>query len=338
MGNHATPSRSFNTVKHSNRDKRVKRQRQQRMILNAIFAVVAVILLCLLIFVIGMIVDTVGSGKENPDNALNPSGSQQGTQDVTYISVTQMKNAVHTGELLVVNSQNQYHFPSVTTGLKTIADNRVKYEGVSNTYMVKTDEVWKLHTVALNALNDMMYKYYEIFQDGSVMVTSAYRSYEYQDRPSFSTPAGYSDHHTGLCVALNQGSTGKELLEDDHWIYQNCHKYGFVVRYPAEKSAITGVSGYEYCFRYVGVAHATYMYNNGLCLEEYVELIKNTYTTNNHLKITGADGKNYEVYYVPAADTELTTLQVPKNYQYTVSGDNIGGFIVTVCLDTPANA
>ena len=337
MGNHATPSRSFNTVKHSNRDKRVKRQRQQRMILNAIFAVVAVILLCLFIFVIGMIVDTVSNGKEkNPNDGLNPSGNQQGTQDVTYISVTQMKSAVHTGELLVVNSQNQYHFPSVTTGLKTIADNRLKYEGVSNTYMVG-DTSWKLHSAALDALNSMMYKHYELFEDGSVSVSSAYRSYEDQDKLNSSTVAGYSDHHTGLCVAL-KGNAGKGTLEDDHWIYQNCHKYGFVVRYPDEKSTVTGVSGYEYCLRYVGVAHATYMYNNGLCLEEYAELIRNTYTTNNHLKLTGADGKNYEVYYVPAADTELTTLQVPKNYQYTISGDNIGGFIVTVCLDAPTNA
>ncbi len=305
------------------------------MLLNSICSVFAVILLVALIFTVCLIVDTVREGQEKkPNGDLTPSG-QQGSQDVTYISVTQMKNAVHTGELLVVNSQNQYHFPSVTTGLKTIADNRVKYEGVSNTYMVGNTS-WKLHTAALDALNSMMYEHYKVFEDGSVSVSSAYRSYEDQDKLNSSTAAGYSDHHTGLCVAL-KGNAGKGDLEEDHWIYQNCHKYGFIVRYPASKSEITGVSGYEYCFRYVGVAHATYMYQNGLCLEEYVELLKGTYT-NSHLKVAGADGKNYEIYYVPAADTELTTLQVPKNYQYTVSGDNVGGFIVTVCLDTSANA
>lgn len=335
MAKRANPSRSFNTVKHSNRDKRIKRQRQERVVLLSICFVVVAILLSLLVFLVCMVVDTVSDGKSD----LPPqSDQQQGTPpSVSYVSVTKVKNDVHKGELLVVNSQNQYQFPTMSTGLKTIADNRVKFDGVSNTYMVKTDEVWKLNTVALNALNDMMYKYYEVFQDGSVMVTSAYRSYEYQDQHNFSTPAGYSDHHTGLCVALN-GNAGKSDLEDDHWIYQNCHKYGFVVRYPESKSTVTGVSGYEYCFRYVGVAHATYMYNNNLCLEEYVELLKSTYTASNHLIVAGADGKSYEIYYVPVADTELTTLQVPKNYQYTISGDNKGGFIVTVCLDTPANA
>ena len=337
MGNRATPSRSFNTVKHSNRDKRIKRQRQERVVLLSICLVVVAILLSLLVFLVCMIVDTVKDGKDDqPNNGFTPPVGQQGTQDIIYMQETRLPEHVHTGELLIVNSQNQYHFPTTATGLKPIAENRVKYEGVSNTYMVKTDVVWKLKTDALSALNDMMYKYYEVYQDGSVMVTSAYRSYEYQDQNNFSTPAGYSDHHTGLCVAL-QGNAGKGTSVDA-WFYENCHKYGFVVRYPDDKSTVTGVSGYEYCFRYVGVAHATYMSEKSLCLEEYVEQLKSTYTINNHLKITGADGKNYEVYYVPVATTELTTLQVPKNYQYTISGDNIGGFIVTVCLDEPVSA
>ncbi len=334
MANRATPSRSFNTVKHSNRDKRIKRQRQERVVLLSICLVVVALLLSLLVFLVCMVVDTVRDGKTD----LPPqSDQQQGTPpSVSYVSVTKVKGDVHKGELLIVNSQNQYQFPTTATGLKTIADNRVKFDGVSNTYMVG-NTAWKLHSTALDALNSMMYKYYELSLDGSVSVSSAYRSYEDQDKLNSSTAAGYSDHHTGLCVAL-KGNAGKGDLEDDHWIYQNCHKYGFVVRYPESKSAVTGVSGYEYCFRYVGVAHATYMRDNGLCLEEYVELLKNTYTANNHLTVAGADGKSYEIYYVPAADTELTTLQVPKNYQYTISGDNMGGFIVTVCLDAPANA
>lgn len=334
MANRANPSRSFNTVKHSNRDKRVKRQRQQGMVLLSIGFVVVAILLSLLVFLVCMVVDTVSNGKTD---LPSQSDQQQGTpQNVSYVSVTKVQSDVHKGELLVVNSQTQYQFPTTSMGLKTIADNRVKFDGVSNTYMVG-NTAWKLHSTALDALNSMMYKYYELSSDGSVSVSSAYRSYEDQENLNSSTAAGYSDHHTGLCVAL-KGNAGKSDLEEDHWIYQNCHKYGFVVRYPESKSTVTGVSGYEYCFRYVGVAHATYMYNNNLCLEEYVELLKSTYAAGNHLTVVGADGKNYEIYYVPAANTELTTLQVPKNYQYTISGDNVGGFIVTISLDTPVNA
>ena len=74
------------------------------------------------------------------------------------------------------------------------------------------------------------------------------------------------------------------------------------------------------------------MYNSGLCLEEYVQLLKTSYSGGEHLAITGTDGNQYEVYYVPASDTELTSIKVPKDHSYTVSGDNAGGFIVTVNL------
>ena len=109
------------------------------------------------------------------------------------------------------------------------------------------------------------------------------------------------------------------------------------MRYPNSKAAITGVSAYEYCFRYVGVAHATYMVTNNLCLEEYTARLAASYTKDSPLEITAADGHKYEVYYV-AASGDITTLEIPKNYVYDISGDNIGGFIVTVHLDEPKNA
>ncbi|MBQ7316890.1 MAG: M15 family metallopeptidase [Clostridia bacterium] len=337
MGNRATPPRSFNTLKHSNRDQRIKRRKQERVVLLSIFTVVIAILLTLAIFLVCSLVDVIKANNppKDKENGTETGGENNPTQEISYQSTTQANTAVYTGELVVVNASHEYHFPTTTTGLKNIYDNRVKYQDISNTYMVGNTG-WKLQSAALDAFNSMMLKYFELFEDGSIKISSAYRSYEDQaSSTTSSTPAGYSDHHTGLCIALrpNDGT----YLEDDHWIYQNCHKYGFIIRYPDSKSAITGVSGYEYCIRYVGVAHATYMNQNNLCMEEYVELLKNTYTSSNHLKITGTDGNNYEVYYVPAGSGEVTTLQVPKNRTYTISGDNIGGFIITVNLDQPTN-
>lgn len=337
MGNRSTPPRSFNTLKHSNRDQRIKRRRRERIVLLSIFTVVFAILLTLAIFLVASLVDVI---KANNPPKENESGADTGNvpspEDVTYQSITQANTAVHTGELLIVNTSHEYVFPTTAAGLKNIYDNRVKYQDVSNTYIVG-NPTWKLQGVALDAFNAMMLKHYELFENGSIKVSSAYRSYEDQaSSTTSSTPAGYSDHHTGLCIALrpNDGT----YLESDHWIYQNCHKYGFVVRYPDSKSAVTGVDGYDYCLRYVGVAHATYMAENNLCMEEYAELLKSTYNTSNRLAITGADGAHYEVYYVPAGSGEVTTLQVPKNRTYTISGDNIGGFIVTVNLDQTSNA
>jgi D-alanyl-D-alanine carboxypeptidase len=111
------------------------------------------------------------------------------------------------------------------------------------------------------------------------------------------------------------------------WLFENCHKYGFVIRYPADKVDITGVDDYTDYFRYVGVAHATYMTEHNLCLEEYVEAIQ-SYTDDKPLKVNGADGRFYEVWYV-AVDGSAT-VKHPTNYAYTVSGTNDGGVVITV--------
>ncbi|MBR3895318.1 MAG: M15 family metallopeptidase [Clostridia bacterium] len=334
MANRSTPPKSFNTVKHSNRKERIKRQRRERIVLLAIIATLASLVLALIVFGICALVATVGANRP-------PKGSEQESRpiedvlpkEVTYAAATRPNSAVFEGELLIVNVEHEYHFPTTEAGLKNIFDNRVKYQDTYNTYMVP-NTAWKLQTSALDAFNAMMLKHYELFEDGSIKISSAYRSYEDQaNSTTSSTPAGFSDHHTGLCIAIRAQSG--ELLPSNHWIYQNCHKYGFVIRYPNDKSEITGVSGYEYCLRYVGVAHATYMVENSLCLEEYVELLKSTYTSGNHLALTAADGNKYEIYYVPAAGGEISTFQLPKNRAYTVSGDNIGGFIVTVHLNQP---
>jgi D-alanyl-D-alanine carboxypeptidase len=122
----------------------------------------------------------------------------------------------------------------------------------------------------------------------------------------------------------------------DAWFASNAHKYGFINSDPNgeyghgsdERVASTQ-------FRYVGIAHATYIAAKGLDLEAYVELIKSNHKhSDDHLKIEGADGSSYEVYYVASAG-ETTNVPIPENYQYTVSGDNIGGFIVTVNLSKP---
>ena len=336
MGNRATPSRSFNTVKHSNRDQRKKRREQERMVLLAIFATVALLLLTLAIFLVCSIVDVIND-RTPPQNEGSNNGEQNDPPvgGVTYTQITKASTDVHTGELLVVNDQYAYQFPTTAVNLKVIYDNRLKYEDIYNTYMVGQTS-WKLHTTALDAFNQMMYKYYELEEDGSICITSAYRTLQDQEALGSTVRPGYSDHHTGYCVAIKQKTeSGNVSLDTSHWIYQNAHKYGFIVRYPEDKSDITGVTDYLHCFRYVGVAHATYIYENGICLEEYAEILKQDYAAGTHLQINAADGNRYEVYYVPAGTDELTTISVPQNYAYTVSGDNIGGFIVTVNLNAP---
>lgn len=77
---------------------------------------------------------------------------------------------------------------------------------------------------------------------------------------------GYSEHQLGFAVDIN-GVTYDLYM----WLQENSYKYGFIFRYPAGKSDITGVTEEVWHYRYVGVDAATEIYEQGLCLEEYLD-------------------------------------------------------------------
>ena len=61
--------------------------------------------------------------------------------------------------------------------------------------------------------------------------------------------------------------------EAGKWLQENCYKFGFVLRFPEDKTDITGILYESWHFRYVGRYHATRMKELGMCLEEYVEYL-----------------------------------------------------------------
>ncbi len=84
---------------------------------------------------------------------------------------------------------------------------------------------------------------------------------------------GTSEHQLGIAVDINPDysvSDGKGVYE---WLRDNAHKYGFIKRYPEDKTEITGIINEPWHYRYVGEKAAKEMYEQNLCLEEYVELI-----------------------------------------------------------------
>lgn len=77
---------------------------------------------------------------------------------------------------------------------------------------------------------------------------------------------GYSEHQLGIAVDIN-GATYDLYF----WLQENSYKYGFIFRYPAGKTDITGTAEEVWHYRYVGVEAATEMHEQGLCLEEYLD-------------------------------------------------------------------
>ena len=334
MGNKATQPRSFNTIRRSQTKVRAQRRKIQNVLLLAMFATVALILVSLTVlggFAIANAIIDARPAPENQDPPTSPS-----TGEIQFIQTTKSASSVHEGILLLVNSENEYKFPeSAEKSLVCINDYRTKAEDGRFYYtLVEVKYKLKLQTSVIDALNTMMLKNYEVTGD-IIKISDAYRTLK--DQEGKNVDPGYSDHHTGYCFSIRDNATSAEL-DADHWIYQNCHKYGFVVRYPDGKEDITGIpEPYTYCLRYVGVPHATYMYENNLCMEEYLDLLKNSYSSAaTRLTISAADGYQYDVYYVAASGSEVTTIDVPtSNYEYTVSGDNRSGFIVTVKKAAP---
>ncbi len=90
---------------------------------------------------------------------------------------------------------------------------------------------------------------------------------------------GYSEHHSGLAIDFSTVYTTQNKFHETKqgkWLTENAHKYGFVLRYPKDKVSITGINYEPWHFRFIesehAVEHATYIYEHGLCLEEYVDL------------------------------------------------------------------
>lgn len=91
---------------------------------------------------------------------------------------------------------------------------------------------------------------------------------------------GTSEHNLGIVVDIvNQGYTGEleqYFEESDHfkWLVENCADYGFILRYPKTKEAVTGIVYEPWHYRYVGEEVAHYIMDNDLTLEEYWEDVK----------------------------------------------------------------
>lgn len=123
----------------------------------------------------------------------------------------------------------------------------------------------------------------------NLYATSAYRTYEYQntlynrylDRDgdvalvdTYSARPGHSEHQTGMAIDLI-GSFGslRDFVDtpEGTWIKENCHQYGFIIRYQADNVDYTGYQDEPWHIRYVGTEISMAMHELGInTLEEYV--------------------------------------------------------------------
>lgn len=87
---------------------------------------------------------------------------------------------------------------------------------------------------------------------------------------------GTSEHQLGLAVDIvdinNQKlDSSQEETPVQQWLMENSWNYGFILRYPSDKSEVTGIMYEPWHYRYVGKEAAEFIYENNICLEEYLE-------------------------------------------------------------------
>ena len=347
-------TRSFSAVNQGGSLER-RRKEKQRKIITAAIAVVALLIAVFSFLILGEIFGWFDKTEPDPN--------KNGGSTISYEEKLISSADIHKGELLLINSAFPYVFPETNDNFLDLYSHRNQHDYVTaggenkKTYSYYTQSgdktCAKLEANALAAFNKWADDFYRATNEIDLFVfdEDGYRSNSYQAElyaadPLKYTPAGQTEHHLGRSIDLYiytlEGNRYK--LDDESvagtysWLFKNAHKYGFVHRYPTDKAGVTGVSNEQYMFRYVGVAHATYMYQNNLSLEEYLDLLCDSHLyEGEHLKIEGADGKSYEVYYVKASTDSVTTVNVPKAddpsvESYEISGDNKSGFIVTVTL------
>lgn len=92
---------------------------------------------------------------------------------------------------------------------------------------------------------------------------------------------GTSEHAMGLALDLisdqyEELDERQESTKESKWLAEHCYKYGFILRYPPQKTGITGIIYEPWHYRYVGVEHAEKIMKAGITLEEYLQEYEQT--------------------------------------------------------------
>ena len=172
---------------------------------------------------------------------------------------------------------------------------------------------WRSHAEQMEIWNDSLAEHGRAFTES------------YVARP------GCSEHESGLAIDLAKAAAEIDFIRPDFpcdgvcgAFRRSAADYGFIERYRAEKRPLTGIAAEPWHFRYVGAPHAVLIEKNGLCLEEYAPFLQR----NGEQVCRLANGKCARVRYIPWTGAEME-ICLPKSC-WQISGDNAGGFILTL--------
>lgn len=249
------------------------------------------------------------------------------------------QSSVYAGNLILVNQQHSYHEKGTERTLMPVCEesNEVLMERSAVALLSKLmDDIHGWSQIAAVSGWRSMQEQQDIFkqslQENGVEFTKKF----------VATP-GHSEHQTGLAIDLGLGRADIDFIRPDFPYSGICQtfrekaaSFGFVERYPAGKENVTGIAHEPWHFRYVGIPHAAIMAEQGLTLEEYIAFLKQ-FSHGIKSYEYQKDGLNMAVSYLAAVKGANTQFDINTEAPYSVSGDNVNGFIITEWREKSGN-
>ena len=236
------------------------------------------------------------SSTEQESTTAEPETTMQEETTIPEPETTTERPTAYIPEEIPGNTE----YPADTSLWQLICLNRNRYVGSDTENSIKLSYVAgsgeRMDSRAAEAYEEM---YAAAEQDGFYLTPcSGYRSYSTQKRLYYEfvndyiaqgysqteaedlasrrrNPPGSSEHNIGICMDIicASSSAGFENTSEYAWLCENAADYGFILRYPADKTDVTGVKFEPWHWRYVGIENAHAIKASGLCLEEYLGLV-----------------------------------------------------------------
>ncbi|WP_105614221.1 M15 family metallopeptidase [Vallitalea okinawensis] len=220
---------------------------------------------------------------------------------------------------------------------------------------VPSNKYMSINQETLDALEEL-FSASQSFGIQDLLLTSAYRDIAYQEMlfekqmnryrgthtedqayalaSQAVAPPGTSEHQTGMAVDF-LSTTQYTLTESfdgtpsGQWLLENAYRYGFILRYPKDKTDITGIMYEPWHYRYVGQVHSEYIHKHHLCLEDYLHLLENE----KRISFITESGNAYEIYYIndiQGFDFNTTNIDTHNIVDVSHIGDD--SYIVTLAM------
>ncbi|MEK5057022.1 hypothetical protein BK126_18135 [Paenibacillus sp. FSL H7-0326] len=249
--------------------------------------------------------------------------------DGTSPSLQLTRKQVYTGSLVLVNKERKLHKEAVPNDIIDLGvrDELTKgFELLESSILLSEKVARKFGEMVEAAAKDGVHDF---------RISSGYRDMSDQEQlfeekgEDYALPAGHSEHNLGLSLDIGSTSGPIDQSAEGNWLKKNAWNYGFILRYPKDKTNITGIQYEPWHFRYVGLPHSLIMKEKDFVLEEYLAYLKDQGSIQ-----VEAGGETYQIIYVPAyvPVSKQPKVSIPSGSKYDVSGDNIDGYIVTVLL------